>query len=130
MLTPAELHALQHELAGRNVLSVYLDAGVTDPAMRDTWRPVLQNALREARSRLDDERERLEFDRAAQFLQTPQPAPGGTWRAPGWVAFVTAEEQGLRCSEYLVKNPPIPPKRIVLALNYDDISPIGIPEET
>jgi Zn-dependent M28 family amino/carboxypeptidase len=46
-----------------------------------------------------------------------------------WFAFVTAEEQGLRGSEYLGKNPPIPANRIVLALNYDAIPPIGVPEE-
>ncbi|HEU4563708.1 MAG TPA: hypothetical protein VFS05_03625, partial [Gemmatimonadaceae bacterium] len=73
MLTPADLHALQNELAGRNVLSVYLDTGVTDPAMREAWRPALQNAVREARARMDDERARDEFDRAAAFLREPQP---------------------------------------------------------
>lgn len=46
-----------------------------------------------------------------------------------YFALVTAEEQGLRGSEYLGKNPPIPANRIVLALNYDDIAPIGVPEE-
>jgi hypothetical protein len=47
-----------------------------------------------ARSRIDAEHERAEFDRAAAFLRAPMPSPGGTWRAPGWVAFATAE--GLR----------------------------------
>jgi Zn-dependent M28 family amino/carboxypeptidase len=46
-----------------------------------------------------------------------------------YFSLVTAEEQGLRGSEYLGKNPPIPANRIVLALNYDDIAPIGVPEE-
>jgi Zn-dependent M28 family amino/carboxypeptidase len=46
-----------------------------------------------------------------------------------YFAAVTAEEQGLRGSEYLGKNPPIPAKNVVLALNYDDLYPIGIPEE-
>ena len=46
-----------------------------------------------------------------------------------YFALVTAEEQGLRGSEYLGKNPPLPANRIVLGLNYDDIAPIGIPEE-
>jgi hypothetical protein len=91
MLTPADLHALQRELAGTNVLSVYLDTGVTDPAMRDAWRPTLQNVIREARSRVEDAHERAEFDRATSFLRDPEPSPGGTWGAPGWVAFVTAD---------------------------------------
>ncbi|MGD0792782.1 MAG: M28 family peptidase [Terriglobales bacterium] len=42
---------------------------------------------------------------------------------------VTAEEQGLLGSEYLGKHPPIPPGRISLDLNYDDVSPLGAPEE-
>lgn len=44
-------------------------------------------------------------------------------------AAVTAEEQGLRGSEYLGMHPPIPAKNISLALNFDGIAPIGIPEE-
>jgi Zn-dependent M28 family amino/carboxypeptidase len=44
-------------------------------------------------------------------------------------AAVTAEEQGLRGSEYLGKHPPIPAKKIALDLNYDDIKPWGTPEE-
>jgi Zn-dependent M28 family amino/carboxypeptidase len=42
---------------------------------------------------------------------------------------VTAEEQGLLGSEYLGKHPPIPASKIALNLNYDDIAPIGVPEE-
>ena len=44
-------------------------------------------------------------------------------------ASVTAEEQGLLGSEYLGKHPPIPPGKITLDLNYDDIPPLGSPEE-
>ena len=44
-------------------------------------------------------------------------------------AAVTAEEQGLRGSEYLGKHPPVPAGRIALDLNYDDLPPIGDPEE-
>ncbi|MGH9492907.1 MAG: M28 family peptidase [Terriglobales bacterium] len=45
-------------------------------------------------------------------------------------AAVTAEEQGLRGSEYLGQKPPIPARDIVLDLNYDDVPPLGDPEET
>jgi Zn-dependent M28 family amino/carboxypeptidase len=65
------------------------------------------------------------LEMAHAFAQTPQKPKRSIW-----FAFVTAEEQGLRGSEYLGKNPPIPANRIVLALNFDDIPPIGIPEET
>jgi Zn-dependent M28 family amino/carboxypeptidase len=44
-------------------------------------------------------------------------------------ASVTAEEQGLLGSEYLVKHLPIPANKISLGLNYDDVPPLGAPEE-
>jgi Zn-dependent M28 family amino/carboxypeptidase len=42
---------------------------------------------------------------------------------------VTAEEQGLLGSEYLGKHPPIAAGKISLDLNYDDVPPLGSPEE-
>jgi len=44
-------------------------------------------------------------------------------------ASVTAEEQGLLGSEYLAKHSPIPAGKISLDLNYDDVPPLGSPEE-
>jgi len=44
-------------------------------------------------------------------------------------AAVTAEEQGLRGSEYLGKHPPIAAGKITLDLNFDDVHPWGTPEE-
>jgi Zn-dependent M28 family amino/carboxypeptidase len=44
-------------------------------------------------------------------------------------AAVTAEEQGLLGSEYLGKHPPIPANQISLDLNYDDLPPLGEPQE-
>ena len=44
-------------------------------------------------------------------------------------AAVTAEEQGLLGSEYLGKHPPIPAGKISLDLNFDDVPPLGAPEE-
>jgi Zn-dependent M28 family amino/carboxypeptidase len=44
-------------------------------------------------------------------------------------ASVTAEEQGLLGSEYLGKHPPIPAGKISLDMNYDDVKPLGAPEE-
>jgi Zn-dependent M28 family amino/carboxypeptidase len=46
-----------------------------------------------------------------------------------YFASVTAEEQGLLGSEYLGKHPPIPAGKIQLDLNYDDVKPLGSPEE-
>jgi Zn-dependent M28 family amino/carboxypeptidase len=44
-------------------------------------------------------------------------------------ASVTAEEQGLLGSEYLGKHPPVSAGKISLDLNYDDVPPLGSPEE-
>jgi Zn-dependent M28 family amino/carboxypeptidase len=44
-------------------------------------------------------------------------------------ASVTAEEQGLLGSEYLGKHPPIPAGKITLDLNFDDVPPLGAPQE-
>jgi Zn-dependent M28 family amino/carboxypeptidase len=44
-------------------------------------------------------------------------------------AAVTAEEQGLLGSEYLGKHTAKLPVRPILDLNYDDLPPIGFPEE-
>src|SRR5499427_438335 len=46
-----------------------------------------------------------------------------------YFASVTAEEQGLLGSEYLGKHPPIAAGKIQLDLNYDDVKPLGAPEE-
>ncbi len=44
-------------------------------------------------------------------------------------ASVTAEEQGLLGSEYLSKHLPVPAADVALDLNYDDVPPVGDPEE-
>jgi Zn-dependent M28 family amino/carboxypeptidase len=44
-------------------------------------------------------------------------------------ASVTAEEQGLLGSKYLGEHPPIPVGNITLDLNYDDLPPLGAPED-
>lgn len=44
-------------------------------------------------------------------------------------ASITAEEQGLLGSEYLGKHSPIPAGKITLDLNFDDVPPLGTPEE-
>ncbi len=44
-------------------------------------------------------------------------------------AGVTAEEQGLLGSKYLGEHPPLPARDISLDLNYDDLQPLGDPEQ-
>ena len=44
-------------------------------------------------------------------------------------ASVTAEEQGLLGSEYLGKHSPVAPGKVSVDLNFDDVPPLGTPEE-
>jgi Zn-dependent M28 family amino/carboxypeptidase len=44
-------------------------------------------------------------------------------------AAVTAEEQGLRGSEFLGQHPPVPAGNISLGLNFDGLAPDGLPQE-
>ena len=62
----------------------------------------------------------LELARAWGGLRPPHPV---------LFAAVTAEEQGLLGSEYLGQHPPFGAKNIALDLNFDEILPIGVPEE-
>jgi Zn-dependent M28 family amino/carboxypeptidase len=61
---------------------------------------------------------------ARTYAQAPQKP-----RRSIFFASVTAEEQGLLGSEYLGKHPPIPAARISLDLNFDDVKPLGAPQE-
>lgn len=117
MLTLAELRELQHEFDGINVLSVYLETGATDPAMRNAWRPTLHGAIRDARALVTDDAGRAEFDRAAAFLSDREPSPRETFRAKGWVAFVTAD--GVRYASDL----PVAPVTTAVWRNGPVISP-------
>ena len=64
----------------------------------------------------------LEIARA--FAEAPQSPKRSVY-----FVSVTGEEQGLRGSQYLGLHPPVPAKDISLDLNYDDVSPLGVPEE-
>jgi Zn-dependent M28 family amino/carboxypeptidase len=65
------------------------------------------------------------------LLEVAQTYAGAAQRPRRSILFasVTAEEQGLLGSEYLGKHPPVPAGKIALDLNYDDIPPLGSPEE-
>jgi len=64
----------------------------------------------------------LEIARAYAEAKTPP-------KRSIYFVSVTAEEQGLRGSEYFGKHPPVPAKLLSLGLNFDDIPPLGVPEE-
>lgn len=89
MLTLSDVQALVRELSGAKVLSVYLETRVTDPAMRDAWRPALASALRDLAAHVPVP-ERPEFERARSVLNEMEAGLGGVWGAEGWVAFATA----------------------------------------
>ncbi len=117
MLTSTELQKLLRELADTRVLSVYLDTGPTDPAMRHAWRATLTTGLREARQRIADANERDEFDRAAARLEESFPKPEGAWGPPGWAAFVTAE------ASHYVGDLPVHPSSLVVWRDGPVIAP-------
>jgi hypothetical protein len=91
MLTQAELSAFVREQRESRLLSVYVEARVTDPAMRHAWRPAMTAAVRAARATVTDPDELTAFDRAAAFLEHPQPALDGIFGAKGWVAFLAPD---------------------------------------
>jgi Zn-dependent M28 family amino/carboxypeptidase len=55
-------------------------------------------------------------------------APGARPPHPVLFVSVTGEEKGLLGSNYLGKHLPIPAAQVTLALNFDAIEPIGVPE--
>jgi hypothetical protein len=89
MLTMTQVRTLVRELSATKVLSVYLDTRVTDPAMRDAWRPALDTALRGAGATLSYD-DRAEFALAAAHLENAVLPESGSWGAPGWMALATA----------------------------------------
>jgi len=64
----------------------------------------------------------LEIARAYSEAKTPP-------KRSIYFVSVTAEEQGLLGSNYFGKNPPVPAKLLSLGLNFDDIPPLGVPQE-
>lgn len=89
MFTLSDVQALLRDLSTTRVLSVYLETRVTDPAMRDAWRPALSTALRDLGASLP-RNEHSEFERARDVLDDVLQRSGGVSGAHGWVAFVTA----------------------------------------
>jgi hypothetical protein len=98
MLTLPDVQSLVRDLESTKVLSVYVETRVTDPAMRDAWRPALTNALREIGANLP-EGERAEFERARETLKQAVPPPDGVRGAKGWIAF--ADRSGIRHASHV-----------------------------
>jgi Zn-dependent M28 family amino/carboxypeptidase len=66
------------------------------------------------------------------LLEIARAYASGAQKPPRSIIFasVTGEEKGLLGSEYLGKHPPMPAGKISLDLNFDDVPPLGAPEET
>ena len=93
MLTRDELVSLSHLLRDTQVLSVYVDGSVRDPARRLAWRIELAHALDETRRSVADSprAERVAFEACVTLLEDrlARLVGFGTLGTPGWVAFVT-----------------------------------------
>jgi len=64
MLNQDQLVALQRELADEQLLTVYVDVDVKDPARRDRWRKLLDTEVERCRESLESEEEQAAFDAA------------------------------------------------------------------
>lgn len=91
MLTYSELASLHRELAGQNVLSVYLNGETSDPAARGQWRIDLRNRLDAIESSLaattHTQREAFAACRRMVVAQSDTFTPGAG--SPGWIGFFT-----------------------------------------
>ncbi len=63
------------------------------------------------------------IEMARAFTQAPKP------KRSIYFTSVTAEEQMLLGSEYLGQHPPVPAAQVSLDLNFDNITPFGVPED-
>lgn len=94
MLTRERLVELLQELRAQDVLSVYVDADLKDPAQRDTWRVHLEgeiSRLRRARERENDA-DLAAFDHAWERIRRELDAGEHASMAKrGWVAFATSD---------------------------------------
>jgi hypothetical protein len=93
MLSLSDLVKLMRFLRDETVLSVYIDGTSHNPANKQPWRTPLDNALKDIRTWLlrSSHTERADFEKATALLETKLAVGGGAIRAPGWVAFITAD---------------------------------------
>lgn len=93
MLDARELAALYRGYRDQNVLSVYLDASQTDPALRSAWHTRFRDGLRAVRRDLEAEGGDIDaFDAAADRLTEALGDPEAFLQGRGWVGFATSDE--------------------------------------
>jgi hypothetical protein len=107
MLTHAELVTLERSLRATPVLSVYLEGAAADLAAQQTWRVRLDHELQAQRAALSEapHEERERFEACVSTLWLALASDGAPVRAPGWVAFITAD--GVRHASALLAPMPI-----------------------
>jgi hypothetical protein len=93
MLTLQQLVTLHRALRRTPVLSVYIDGSAADPAIQRSWRVQLDRGLADLRRWLEGSShdERKQFEACAGLLDDAIRGFGGSIRAPGWAAFITAD---------------------------------------
>lgn len=93
MLDARELAALYRGYRDQHVLSVYLDASQTDPALRSAWHTRFRDGLREVRRDLLAAGGDVgAFDAAAERLSDALGDPEAFLQGRGWVGFATSGE--------------------------------------
>ena len=88
MYSTPDVHALSQNLAGRDVLTVYLAAEEQDPARRSRWRARLASMLDAVRASTEEDNDDLEA--AIGHLQDALSGVSGFLPGPGWAGFATA----------------------------------------
>jgi hypothetical protein len=93
MLTLPQLATLHRALHRTPVLSVYIAGSAADPAIQRTWRVQLDHSLGDLRRWIEGSShdERKQFEACVGLLDDAIRGFGGSIRAPGWAAFITAD---------------------------------------
>jgi hypothetical protein len=93
MMTLAQLTALHRTLRDQQVLSVYIDGTVADPANQRSWRVQLDNSLKNIREWLSDSShsERELFQGCIATLDGALSTFSAGFGGPGWIAFINKD---------------------------------------
>ena len=89
-----DIVVLAKRLRDTKVLSVYVNAVLSDPAEKNVWRKVLEKSVAEARERVRSQahEDRAEFEAAVERLYKSLPDDNEIHSSKGWVAFCTPDE--------------------------------------
>ena len=93
MLSREQLVDLYRELRESKVLSVYIDAGQTDPADRRAWSTAFESGVADERRRVEaDSPDEVEaFDRARGMIDEALAGRHAFLKGRGWVGFATPD---------------------------------------